>query len=77
MTFIYKFDLDMVEKYLHAKMRSIGQPVQKLSSGNTDTQTDRHTDRQTHRQTDTQTDTCETFTSLANAVGNNLDATNL
>ena len=41
-------------------MRSIGQSVQKLLSGNRDRHTDRHTDRQTDRHT--HTDICKTFT---------------
>jgi len=72
MTFIYELDLDMVEKYLHVKNevnRSIGSKVIIRKDRQTDRQTDRHTDRQTDRHTDRQTDTCETFTSLANAVG--------
>ena len=38
------------------KMRSIGQSVQKLSSGNRHRYTDRHTERQKDRQTHGQTE---------------------
>ena len=42
MTLVLKLDIDMVVIYLHAKKygRSIGQAVQKLSSGYTHRQTD-------------------------------------
>ena len=58
MTFIYELDLDMVEKYLHAKNevnRSSGSKVIIRKYRQTDRHTDRHTDRQTDRHTDRQT----------------------
>ena len=54
MTFIYELDLDIVEKYLHAKNwvnTSNGSTVIML----TDTQTHGHTDTHTHTQKCSQT----------------------
>ena len=51
MTLVFNLHLDMVVTYLHAKIGSIGQRIQKLWHGQTDTWADTQTNGQIDRQT--------------------------